>query len=127
MLAAMRHLLLLLLLAGCAQPLGPPDEGGALARMAGAPTGPAQACVSPAQSEALTVIDRQTVAYRVGRTLWVNRLESPCPGLTPTSTLLVERFGSQVCRGDRLRTIEHGLSIPGPACLLGDFTPHRAL
>lgn len=116
-----------LLLAGCAQALAPADQGTALARVAGAPTGPARACVSPSQGEAMMVVDEQTVAYRFGRSLWVSRLESPCPGLTPTSTILIERFGSQVCRGDRIRTIEPGLSIPGGACLLGDFTPHRAL
>lgn len=115
-----------LLLAGCAQALEPADQGAALARLAGAPTGPAQACVSPGHGEALTVIDRQTVAYRSGRTVWVNRLPGPCPSLSPTATIIIERFGTQVCRGDRIRTIEHGLSIPSGACLLGAFTPHRA-
>ncbi|HET7817069.1 MAG TPA: DUF6491 family protein [Sphingomicrobium sp.] len=116
-----------LLLAGCAQALEPADQGAALARIAGAPTGPAQACVSPGQTEAMMVIDRQTVAYRIGRTLWVNRLAAHCPSLSPTSTIILERFSTQVCRGDRIRTIEHGLSIPSGACLLGDFTPHRPL
>ena len=126
MIAGMRYLPILLL-AGCAQALEPPDDGGALARVAGAPTGAARACFSPAAGEALTVIDKQTVAYRSGRTLWVNRLSAPCPSLSSTSTLVIEQYGGQVCRGDRLRTIEHGLSIPSGACLLGHFTPHRAL
>lgn len=126
MIAPVRYLPFLLL-AGCAQALDPADQGAALARLAGAPTGPAQACVSPAHNDGLMVIDRQTVAYRIGRTLWVNRLAHLCPSLTPTSTVLIERFGGQACRGNRIRTIEHGLSIPSGACLLGDFTPHRAL
>jgi len=55
-----------LLLAGCAQALAPADQGTALARVAGAPTGPARACVSPSQGEAMMVVDKQGACGSAG-------------------------------------------------------------
>jgi hypothetical protein len=122
-------LLVPLLLAGCAAPRaeGPTRDQQWLSReLAGRVAGPPQTCV-PAESNsaALTIVDDRTLAYQRGRTLWVNNLEAPCPGLRPFETLIVEVHGSQYCRNDRFRSVEPGLTIPGPYCLLGDFTPYR--
>jgi hypothetical protein len=123
----MRFLPLLLALAGCAAVGQREDEGAELARqLAGRSAGEAQRCVPSSQLTSLEPIDRQTIAYRSGSTIYVNRLRSECPGLRPFVTLIVEAQGSQYCSGDRVRALESGTSIPGPICPLGHFVPYRA-
>ena len=122
----MRVLLLPLALAGCSAIGQRGDEGAELARqLAGRSAGKAERCVSITQSAPLEIVDRQTIAYRSGSTIYVNRLQGDCPGLRPFNTLIVETHGSQYCRGDRVRGLEPGTSIPGPTCPLGDFVPYR--
>lgn len=125
----MRLLPLLLILAGCAAAGTdrPAREQEALGReLAGRVAGEAETCISASPSAGLTIVDRRTLTYREGRTLWVNRLGAECPGLRPLATLIVEVQGSRYCRNDRVRAVETGASIPGPTCLLGDFVPYRA-
>ena len=122
----MRILGLALLLAGCA-PLAQPDPSGqALAReLAGRTAGEPESCLPAAMHRGLRVIDRRTLAYDAGRTLWINRLPADCPGIEPPSTLIVEVHAGRYCRGDLVRGLEGGSSIPGPTCILGEFVPYR--
>ena len=124
----MRYLLLPFLLLGCATAGSPggTDEQAELAkeignRLAGAPT----SCVPVSSSESLVVIDSRTLVLRSGSTLWVNRLRGSCPGLRPLGTVIVEVQGNLYCRGDRIRGLEPGSTIPGPICPLSDFVPYR--
>ena len=124
----MRALPLLFVAAGCAA-AGTQSESRdqrALAReLADLTPGEAKRCVPTFQSEALSIVDSRTVVLRSGGTVWVNRLDGDCPGLRPMNTLIVEAHGSQYCSGDRIRGLESGTSIPGPICVLRDFTPYR--
>ena len=124
----MRILLLLMLAAGCAAS-GTQSESRdqrALAReLADRSAGEAERCIPARQNEALTIVDSRTLVLRSGGTVWVNRLDDDCPGLRPMNTLVVEAHGSQYCRGDRIRGLEPGSSIPGAICVLRDFTPYR--
>ena len=125
----MRVLALLLLLGACAGPgaSGTDREADALQRdIAGRTEGPPQSCI-PASSagQNLRIANPRTLVYEQGRTVWVNRLDSDCPGMRPTDTLIVEVNGSQYCRGDRFRAASQGSTIPGPTCILGNFTPYR--
>ncbi|MDP9414780.1 MAG: hypothetical protein M3Q08_12005 [Pseudomonadota bacterium] len=124
----MRSLLLLIALAGCAATGGEPGgrEADAFAReLAGRTAGEPESCVAAIQNQPLRIVDRRTIAYERGDTIWVNRLERDCPGLRPLNTLIVEVHGSQYCRGDRVRGLETGATIPGPICILRDFVPYR--
>jgi hypothetical protein len=119
---------LVLLAAGCAErgegPTARAQE--AFARdLAGRSAGEPRSCVPAGAGRALVVRDASTITLEEGRTLWVNRLDGACPGLDPFVTLEVEQHGSQYCRGDRVRGREPGRSIPGPWCVLRDFTPYR--
>src|SRR5215204_5351384 len=117
-------LLATLLLAACAaKPQADQDEISRL--VAAGPSGPDQQCVSLMPSQRLIIVDRGTVAYRSGTTIWLNRLQGHCPGMDPFDTLILEVLGSQACRGDRIRVVEFGGSIQGPICLLGDFKPYK--
>ena len=124
----MRVLLLTILAAGCAAS-GTQSESRdqrALAReLAELGAGEAERCIPARQNEALTIVDSRTLVLRSGGTVWVNRLDSDCPGLRPMNTLVIEAHGSQYCRGDRIRGLEPGSSIPGAICVLRDFTPYR--
>ncbi|HYE28237.1 MAG TPA: hypothetical protein VEA61_08385 [Allosphingosinicella sp.] len=117
------RLLPLLFLAACAT--GSTREADLSRELAGRTAGPPQDCVTASPGDSLVARDPQTLVSRRGDTIWVNRLAAACPGLNPMSTLIVEVHGSQYCRGDRIRATEPGRSIPGPACLLGRFTPWR--
>ena len=93
--------------------------------LAGRVAGKAESCVPTTPGQGLQVIDRRTIIYRRGATLWVNRLASECPGIDPLNPLVVETHGSQYCRGDHIRGLRPGNCIPGPLCFLGDFTPYK--
>lgn len=122
----MRLLFLLPLLAGCTAP-GPRGRGGddLTAELAGRQAGAAERCVPANSSEALRIVDAHTLALTSGSTLYVSTLEHECPGLRPMDTLIVETQDSQHCRGDHFRAVFHPGGIPGPICILGDFTPYR--
>ena len=60
------------------QPAAPGDTANFARELAGrVAAGPPQSCISTMQSTNLRVIDRQTLAYELGATLWVNRLAAP--------------------------------------------------
>ena len=125
----MRYLVLLTLLAGCTayDPQEPTREQQQLAqeldeRVAGEPRN----CIPSDQSQSLTIVDESTIVSRRGKTIWVNRLRSPCPGLRPSDTLIVQVSSGQYCRSDQVRGVTPGSSIPGPICILGEFVPYAA-
>ena len=116
-----------LFLAGC-QPaaLAPAGPGDPLGReLAGRIAGQPQSCISTFANQGFRVVDQATIAYDLGRTFWVNRLQDACPSLSPHNFVVVERAGTQLCRGDRVRGQEPGSSIPGPSCSLHDWVPYR--
>ena len=123
----MRALLLVLALGSCVAAGSMEErESRALSRdLAGRVAGEPERCVPRIQAVALNAVDRRTLVYDTPGTLWVNRLRADCPSLRPDSTILIETGGDQYCRNDRVRALEPGGRIPGPICLLGDFTPYR--
>jgi hypothetical protein len=126
----MRALILMVpaLVAGCAMAGDGPAgrERTALDRdLAERVAGPAEACLPRRQNQSLRAVDRRTIVYDDGRILWVNRLEANCSGLRLDSILIVETFADRYCRNDRIRALEPGSPISGPACRLGSFTPYR--
>lgn len=114
------------ILAGCSRPVSPP--GSSLAQeTAGRLAGPPQSCVSSAAQQGLRIIDAQTIGYGWGRTIYINHLGAPCPGLEPLSTIITEPgIPGQYCRGDHVRGREMGANIPGPVCILGEWVPYQA-
>jgi hypothetical protein len=111
-------------LLGAAAPAAPRQDtlGEVLAgRVAGKPVD----CVEKSRLDGPQVIDEKTLIYREsGRRIWRNDLIGACPGLEPTDTLIVDIYGGQLCRNDHFRALTPGLTIPGPYCRLGKFTPY---
>jgi hypothetical protein len=91
-------------------------------RVAGAPV----ECISAVDTRAQAqILDDQTIAYsRTAKRTWVTHPEGQCNGLAPNRTLIVERRGSQLCRGDRFRTIRAPATVPSGLCFFGRFTPY---
>jgi hypothetical protein len=113
-------------LAGCAATGTTSAESDLALELADRVPGEPENCVSTSPSDGLVIGDSRTVTYRDGRTLWVNRLSSACPGLRPMATLIVESYGGgQICKGDRIRALDPGGTIPGPYCMLGEFVPYH--
>ena len=117
------RLALVPLLAGCA-PQAPLPAEGPISEIAGRIAGPPQRCVPTDRTQGLQTVNRSTLVYGSGRTVWVNRLDPQCSGFSRWDLLVVESIGSQYCRGDLVRTIDPVSKIPGPACRLGDFVPY---
>jgi hypothetical protein len=115
-----------LILAGCAA-VGPSAQPSRdfLAVTAGRVAGETRTCIPNIGRSGLSAVDSRTLSYDGGSVLWLNRLPQDCPGLRPLSTLIVETIGTQYCRGDRFRANEPGSIIPGPSCVLSDFTAYR--
>lgn len=122
----MRRLVVLLVLASCSPVAPVPAGSDPFAReLAGRIAGPSQTCVSAVQNEGLRSVDSRTIAYELGRTLWVNRLDQACPAISPHNGIIVDIHLGQYCRGDRIRGFEPGAIIPGPHCTLRDWVPYR--
>jgi hypothetical protein len=115
----------LLIIAGCAA-VGESGQAELSRELANMTAGPAQSCAPSTQSQSLQAVDNRTLVLRTANTVWVSRLEGPCPGLTPMSTIIVESFNGQYCRGDHVSGLEPGSSIPGATCPLAEFVPYRA-
>lgn len=119
-----RPTLAVLLLAACAAPrLGGGDE--LAPQLAGRAAGQPRSCLPTTGGAGLTIVAPGVFAHRGGDVLWINRLAPACSGIRSTDTLIFEPHGGQHCRGDPVRALERGRSIPGPACILGDFVPYR--
>ena len=110
----------------CACSDQPPQAAGPMqiAEIAGRVAGPAQQCVTlrPNESVRTTDSDRHVLLYGSGRTIWVNHLGSCSFG--SNDALLIERTGSDLCRGEIIRSFDPNTRIPGQSCILGDFIPY---
>lgn len=74
-----------------------------------------------------TIIDDRHIVWREGvrGKAWVTTFDVPCSGMREGDALIIERFGSQLCRMDTVQPFTPGSSIPGPRCALGDFARYE--
>lgn len=90
-------------------------------RVAGKPVD----CIDASYASGPEIVDDHTLLYRDGgRRVWRNDLPAACPGLRPMDTLVVDLFGSQLCRNDHFRAVSPGSPIAGAICRMGSFTPY---
>ena|SRR5438270_12265428 len=113
------------MVASCSRPpMAPGNRAADL--LAGRIAGPPLACISTNPAENIHALSAQTLAYGYGRTIYINRLQAPCPAIGEGNTIIVETTsGNQYCRGDRIRGREPGATIAGPSCNLQDWVPYR--
>lgn len=84
-------------------------------------------CVATSRVNGPDIIDNKTILYREsGRRIWRNDLPSACPFLRPNQILVLELYGSNMCKNDMFSVIERGgVAIPIGKCRLGQFTPYE--
>ena len=111
-------------LSSCTAAPPPPANNAPIAAIAGRVAGPPQRCVLTEQGTGLQPVNRNTVTYRSGRTIWVNQMQGTCGGFGQWDVMVSEPIGSQYCAGDLVRSIDPISKIPGPACRLGEFVPY---
>ena len=101
------------LMAGRADPLAD--------RVAGTPVD----CIDLSRINGPDIVDANTILYRQsGKRIWVTGPVGECPSLRTRDTLIVDVYGSRLCRNDRFRTVTPGLSIPSGVCRFGRFVPY---
>src|SRR3546814_1161482 len=64
----------------------------------------------------LQVISDDVLLYKIGRTVYVNRMMGNCSGLTNGRTLVSYVWGSQVCRGDIARVADLNVGMITGSC-----------
>lgn len=119
---------IVLALSACAAagPAGDRQRNALERQLAERSAGEPRRCIPAIQAVSLSAVDSRTIVYDTPGTLYVSRLRADCPSLRPDGAIIVETYGDQVCEGDRIRALDPGSRIPGPLCLLGEFTPYRA-
>jgi hypothetical protein len=82
-------------------------------------------CV-PAQlgSDRMQVIEGTAIVYDAGSTVYVARPDDP-KSLDSDNILVVDRFGSQICKQDVIRTVDRYSGFTTGVVFLGDFTPYK--
>ncbi len=93
--------------------------------LAGRVAGPPQRCISLMSQQGLYIADENLIlAQQSGRRIWRANTVGRC-SMQSLDTLIVDVYGSQVCRNDRYRVLRTGTSIPGPYCRFESFTPYE--
>jgi len=118
-------LLLMGLIASCAT-MGTERDGTAdLAQeLAGKIAEKPRICI-PLDEARSAKIYKDALVYRASRRLTYVNESKGCSAFDSDPIFINEVRGSQLCRGDVVRTVSRAGSIPGPFCVLGDFTPYR--
>lgn len=90
-------------------------------RTAGKPV----SCI-PAQidGQRLQIIDDTAVVYDGGSTIYVARPAAPDSLDTDHNILVINRFGSQLCKQDVIRTVDRYSGFTTGVVFLDDFTPY---
>ncbi len=123
----------LMLVACNAQPLAPDRDARGEARLAQLLAGKVAArpvaCLPPFRTNDMEVIDRDTIVYRDGRTIYVQNTNGYCypNGQGSGYTLVTKRIGTnQSCRGDISSVIDSANGSFAGSCSFNDFIPYRA-
>ena len=92
---------------------------------AGQVAGAAITCLPSYRSSDMVTIDDGTVAFKNGRTVYVNHLLGECNGLqSGFYTLVTRSSGSGLCRGDIARVADVSTGMIVGSCAVGDFIPY---
>src|SRR5690606_2422272 len=103
----------------------PAERGEArLAKMIeGRAAGEPVSCIPALRSNRLTVIDHVGLVYDAGETIYVARASNP-RSLGRNDIVVIDRFGSQLCKQDIVRTVDRYQHYTTGAVFLEDFIPY---
>jgi hypothetical protein len=94
--------------------------------LAGRTAGPAVNCVPNFRSSAMNVIDESTIVFGSGRTIYVQKPDGGCPGLTMGAHSLVARkFNTnRMCAGDINQVTDLRTGVIVGSCVFRPFIPY---
>lgn len=94
--------------------------------LAGYTAGKPVDCIPSYRSVGLQIIDDETLLYRDGKTIYLQKTMGRCHGIANSGyTLVTKQYGSsQFCRGDINQTVDLRTGMNGGACVFGDFVPY---
>jgi hypothetical protein len=75
----------------------------------------------------MQVLDDQTIIFRDGATVYLQRPRSQCNGLDNGGYALVTKLhgSQQICAGDIHQLIDLTTGVYGGSCVFSDFVPYR--
>ena len=80
-------------------------------------------CINAMDSNRIRVIEHVGIVYEQGRTIYVARATHP-RSLGPWDVPVINRFGSQLCKTDIVRTIDRSGGFVNGMVFLNDFVPY---
>ena len=116
---------LFVLAASCASmPPGRDDSADLARELAGKVAEKPRSCIPLDDARSAKVFD-DAILYRASRRVSYVNAAKGCRSFDTDPIFVNEVRGSQLCRGDVVRLVSRSGGIPGPFCILGDFTPYR--
>jgi hypothetical protein len=116
---------LLVLAASCASmPPGRDDSADLATELTDKVAEKPRSCISLDDASGAKIFD-DAILYRTSRRLSYVNAAKGCRTFDSDPIFVNHVQGSQLCRGDVVRTVSRSGGIPGPFCVLGDFTPYR--
>lgn len=101
------------------------DEGRMARALKGLVPGKPVNCISQFRPSYSTQIVGDTILYRVNnRLVYRNETSGGCNATPGSDALIVRNFGSQLCRGNIVRTFHPLSGFETGGCSLGTFTPY---
>ncbi|QWT22203.1 hypothetical protein KPL74_09360 [Bacillus sp. NP157] len=102
------------------------DPAAALAKItAGRVAGKPQHCIDLPQVTNTQVIDKTTIAYRIGSTYYINTLRSGAEALNDDALMVTKTFGAQLCELDSVQLVDRFAGGLRGFVVLGEFVPYR--
>lgn len=117
------------IVASCASaPVGrsPKAEQELASALAGRTAGKPVNCIPNFRVDQMQVIDDETLLFRDGSTIYLQKTRGSCPGLASGANTLVTRsYGiNQLCSGDIQRLVNLPSGVGGGTCVFGPFVPY---
>lgn len=89
-------------------------------RVAGEP----RSCVTTANHNRVRIIEHVGVAYETGDTIWIALAHNP-QRLDDFDVPVFQRFGSQLCKFDRITMVDRFSGFFSGVLFLNDFVPYK--
>jgi len=117
------------LVASCASPpvgRSPKAAQQLASALAGRTAGEPVSCIPTYRANEMQVIDDETILFRDGATLYLQKTKGSCPGLASGANTLVTRSHgiNQLCNGDIQRLVNLPSGVGGGTCVFGPFVPY---
>ncbi len=95
--------------------------------LAGKVAGKSKSCIYDRNIGGPESYGDDVLLFRVNRNLvYVNKTIGSCPRVGAAgSGLVIQRYSSDLCRGDSARSVDFQTGFFNGACALGDFVPYR--